>query len=342
MKNKAFTLVELLGVIVILALISLVAIPPIVNRVKTTKNTLSEATKTLIITTADLYVDENSNEYPKLTGNVFCISLQKLSDEGKLSKDLKDVMTNKPINLDRYVKVTVDNGYYSYDVVDTCSEVQAVALPLMEVANVGDYVDYKPGNWNATVDNVKLTPIDYYDGGFSIYNEATYSAVISKNSGVACDSSDSTSNSGYRVLYKDITNNVIALVHAGISECYRLESDDDFSLISDSIAAGKYVNNYATSAHYFNGEDFNKVLGKTLDECDGVSSTACGSENDLIAIGNDYIINTAHNGEYSYSFVDNTVSSGAYGLRPVIILKQNIVKLSGNGTSENPYIIDAP
>ncbi len=120
--KKGFTLVELLGVILILGLITMLAIPPLINRIKATKTTLSEATATLIKTSADLYVDNNKNAFPKINGNVFCLSLQKLSDEDYLTRDLKDITTNKPIDLTMFVKVTVTNDFYNYEVVDKCVE----------------------------------------------------------------------------------------------------------------------------------------------------------------------------------------------------------------------------
>jgi len=119
MKRKGFTLAELMGVITILGLIVIIAFPPLIKQIKGTKTAIDETTEKLIIIGAENYVDENKNDYPKTNGKVYCITLQTLVNDNKLSKDLKDSKGNS-INLNKYIKVTVNNNY-DYNIVDSCT-----------------------------------------------------------------------------------------------------------------------------------------------------------------------------------------------------------------------------
>lgn len=123
MNKKAFTLTELIGVITILGLIAIIVFPPLLKQIKKTQSTIDEATKKLIIAGASNYVDENKNKFSKISENVYCITLQTLVDDNKVSKDLTD-SEGKELNLNRYVKVGVLNNQYTYDIVDSCTEVK--------------------------------------------------------------------------------------------------------------------------------------------------------------------------------------------------------------------------
>ena len=119
--KKGFTLIELMGVITIMGIIALVAFPPLLRQIKNSKSKIDEATEKLIIAGASNYVEENKNSFPKIEGNNYCIILQTLVDDNKLSKDLKD-SDGDNIDLNKYVKVDIKNNNYSYTVSDSCTE----------------------------------------------------------------------------------------------------------------------------------------------------------------------------------------------------------------------------
>jgi len=120
MNKKAFTLSELIGVVVLLGLIALIAFPPIVKQIKNSKGAISEATEKLIITGASNYVYENKDEFPITSGNIYCVTLKQLVDDNKISSDLKNSDGDK-LNLNKYVKITIANNNYVYTVENTCS-----------------------------------------------------------------------------------------------------------------------------------------------------------------------------------------------------------------------------
>ena len=82
MKNKAFTLVELLAVIVILAVILVIAIPQIMSVIKTTRMSSFKDSAILIATNAEKYYLSNrvlNPEYDKTS--IDCSDVAKLNDD---------------------------------------------------------------------------------------------------------------------------------------------------------------------------------------------------------------------------------------------------------------------
>ena len=123
-NQKGFTLVELLGVIVILGVIALISIPPILNQLNSSKDTINEATLKLIYSAGSLYLDERQNDYIRTPGNVFCVTLRELVADGKLESPVTDASTGKEIDLGKYVQYTVNNHgglNYEYQLLDSCT-----------------------------------------------------------------------------------------------------------------------------------------------------------------------------------------------------------------------------
>ena len=123
--KKGFTLVELLGVIVLLGLLAIVATPPILNQIKKTKGKLSDATKIIIFNGAEDYIDSHSNSYPMKDGNVYCITLKTLVDYGPLKSPILDASSGEEINeTDNVVKVHINGNNKEFDFlkVSECEE----------------------------------------------------------------------------------------------------------------------------------------------------------------------------------------------------------------------------
>lgn len=124
MKEKGFTLIELIGVIVLLAIIILITYPSIVNIIKKSNNKIDSATSALIISGAKNMVDENKNSYPLTNGNVYCVTIKSLINKGYIISDLETGNGNK-INTDRYVMIKVNSNKYKYTILaeaEKCDE----------------------------------------------------------------------------------------------------------------------------------------------------------------------------------------------------------------------------
>ncbi len=104
MNKKGFTLVELIGVVVILGLIALVAFPALLNQIDSSKKQVSDSQKALIISAAKNYVDENKNDYADKTE--FEISADNLIKKGYLSEGIISSYS------DSEIIVTYNDGEY--------------------------------------------------------------------------------------------------------------------------------------------------------------------------------------------------------------------------------------
>lgn len=104
MNKKGFTLVELIGVVVILGLIALVAFPSLLNQINSSKKQVSDSQKALIIAAAKNYVDENKNDYANKTS--FEISVDNLIEKEYISEGIISSYS------DSKIVVTYNNGEY--------------------------------------------------------------------------------------------------------------------------------------------------------------------------------------------------------------------------------------
>ena len=87
--NKGFTLMELLGVIVILALLMILLVPNVLEQINNKKGEVSKAEEETIKAAAELYVDEHPNE------TFACVCIKTLKDAGKLSDNITNVLTGE-------------------------------------------------------------------------------------------------------------------------------------------------------------------------------------------------------------------------------------------------------
>lgn len=120
MKNKAFTLIELLGVIILLGVLVLITFPKIINQIQKAKDEIDNATETLIIDASKDYVEDNINDYAKIQGITYCINITTLTENNYLNKKLKDKDLND-IDKSKKVKLTYNNNNYNYEIVDSCT-----------------------------------------------------------------------------------------------------------------------------------------------------------------------------------------------------------------------------
>ena len=105
MNKKGFTLIELLMVIALIAIISMILIPNVVNMISTNKQKSCENVKKNIISATKLYVNENKYDLNFTCDNTKNISISTLIEAGKLSGDIKNPINNEDLT-NKSVKVT--------------------------------------------------------------------------------------------------------------------------------------------------------------------------------------------------------------------------------------------
>lgn len=124
MKNKGFTLIEILGVLVLLAVIASITVPLVNSLINSSKENAKETQEKSFIKAAKNYVADNLYSDCK---NSCELSLETLQNEGYLdSGNIKVSGSNKCYDLKNY-KITVTyNNKYSYSLPETkevdCSE----------------------------------------------------------------------------------------------------------------------------------------------------------------------------------------------------------------------------
>ena len=157
--KKGFTLTELIGVVIILALIALLAFPPILNAIRETRNEISDASKEILYNAANLYVNDNSNTLVNVEGNTYCVTINELIKGEYLPTTVYDSVTGEEIPTDNIIEVKVENNQYKYNMNNEC--VSIIAPPPEK-----EYMDNSGANKPLILNN--MIPIKY-DGTNWIY-----------------------------------------------------------------------------------------------------------------------------------------------------------------------------
>lgn len=121
--NKAFTLAEILGVIVIIGLLLIIVGPMITDRIRNNKEKTDEVGNKIIYAAVEQYINENSSIYPK--GNSYCIEISDLVQNGKLVSPVVNIITGEDLKNKAILVKRMLSGYTTYDIYDdkeTCLE----------------------------------------------------------------------------------------------------------------------------------------------------------------------------------------------------------------------------
>ena len=114
MNNKAFTLVELLAVIVLLMVIFLLVSPAITNVVKQSKDTVYNTQINTILKSAYDYTLKNTNSLPSL-GNKSYITLGELKTFGLIDANIIDPSTSQLFPDNLVISISYVSTNSSYD-----------------------------------------------------------------------------------------------------------------------------------------------------------------------------------------------------------------------------------
>ena len=124
MNKKGFNLIELFMVIAIIAIISMILIPNVINMISTNKQKSCESLKKNIISATKLYVNENKydlgftcdNTIEIPISNTIKISISKLIEAGKIDGDIKNPINNDDLtNKEVSVTFNCQTKQFTYD-----------------------------------------------------------------------------------------------------------------------------------------------------------------------------------------------------------------------------------
>ena len=117
MKKNGFTLAELLGVITILSIILLIAIPTIDRMLKEGKTDLYTSQIKSIEAAAKMWGTDHIGELPDIN-ETKSITLSRLWHDGYMEEDTINPKTDEPFSGSLEIKITNHGTYYSYKVVE--------------------------------------------------------------------------------------------------------------------------------------------------------------------------------------------------------------------------------
>lgn len=121
MKNKGFTLVELLGVIIILTLIVVLVFPIITGYVKNSFSKTDKVTIQMIYDASNIYVSNHESNYKKINGNKYIITLNDLVEDGLLSSPIN--LSDTDVTNSKCVQVTFQRKFeYELKDIGECEE----------------------------------------------------------------------------------------------------------------------------------------------------------------------------------------------------------------------------
>lgn len=202
---------------------------------------------------------------------------------------------------------------------NSCIDKKIEINRLYDMVEVGDYVNYDAGHWPATVDVAKID--SYAFGG--------YEAGKSRNDSVLCIAGQVAKYNGWRVLNK--SDNVVTLIHAGISECYNHPNADKSAYLSYHLLTGTAYNDEYLSDTVRNWSDYVNAdfasSARSVQYSDVSASTvslvAVGASYITTDIGkpnplNSYMRGISNDGRVDYSHV------GLTGIRPIVELKEDV------------------
>ena len=158
MKNKGFTLVELLAIIGVLGVITLITIPTVDNVIKKNKEKLFKDQIETIRNGLKTWGDGNVEELPEKSGDIITLNLGQLKSAGFVQADLKNPKTKECFANDMKLYIKKVNENYEYII-----DFESASEPTASDCNVGsDYIKEEPSNlyirtefnglWQDTID----------------------------------------------------------------------------------------------------------------------------------------------------------------------------------------------
>lgn len=115
--KRGFTLVELLGIIVVLGIIATIVTPIIQNTLSENKDTVYNSLVEQIKGTAKDYLSVNSEILPTEENDYSIVKIGDIKKEGLIQISIKNPKTDNIISNESYVKVAKKGNNYIYDVV---------------------------------------------------------------------------------------------------------------------------------------------------------------------------------------------------------------------------------
>ena len=183
MKRRGFTLVELVGVLVLLGIVATIAYPIILSQFEESKDDISDLEKQIVYTGARNYVNSNLELTRDTEGYTTCVFLRDIDESGNLAADVE--ISNTSI-----VKLIREGGDYNISIVSDCTNSSGTTFKSL------DCIDHEIGGVN--IDNEK----EYYFENDTLIYEKSYITITNIDT-------DTTNYNNIVTTYKNLANDLV-------------------------------------------------------------------------------------------------------------------------------------
>ena len=169
-KRKAFTLIELMGVLVIIGVLTAILIPVVNNTIKNNKQTLHDKQIQSIILSAKNLASDNTYILPEEDGEIIYITLGQLRAMGYAEEIIIDPLTKENFP-DSLIVMIIKNGKdYNYEIIsdkgtlvsESGINVAPPSRPYIKAGAISTYIITAKTKTNITLNNNDEKQMDYY------------------------------------------------------------------------------------------------------------------------------------------------------------------------------------
>ena len=290
-SKKGFTLVELLGVLVVLGLISVIIVPKVIDSITTSKEAAYQTQVETIENAAKKYGISNDLLYPK-EGEKKYIAVKDLIAVGELSD--KEIINPKTGNkMNGYVLVEYNSGYqqYEYTYVEEIDENTLGAMgPTYEVKD--------PTKWTTS----KNVTIIYPKGNGKYEYEFIFKGIVEIGGQEYNYTEQDWKDAKKWIATPELRKNITFKTKGSLIA--RVKNKDEY--INGSILEIEKIDNTAPSAAL--GYDKNTLTTNKIDLVATCTDDESGISKYLFKLGNGNWIDNGTSNKYTFSNLNNTTS----------------------------------
>ena len=115
MKRRGFTLIEVLGIIVVLGIIATIAVPVVQSSINNNREKMFGVVREQLINSSKDWAAKNYSRLPVESGEYVDVSLGDIKREGLLRINVSNPKSNKVLSNESFVRITKKDNNFTYD-----------------------------------------------------------------------------------------------------------------------------------------------------------------------------------------------------------------------------------